>query len=139
MTLNEIIKDKLYLGNAKKMEILKANNIKYVLNFAKRKYDGRRRNFPLKDCGEEPERLLIAVEKLRSRMKKRGKVYVHCAAGVNRSPTVIAIYLVKYGIQHDLEFYKFNDALKYLKLKRKNVNPKPRMKHNAKVALGEIK
>jgi protein-tyrosine phosphatase len=38
------------------------------------------------------------MEKL---MKKQGKVYVHCSAGMYRSPQIIALYLIlveKYSI-----------------------------------------
>ena len=38
-----------------------------------------------------------AVEKLNDLVKQNKQIYVHCAAGINRSPAVICMWLMKYG------------------------------------------
>lgn len=57
----------------------------------------------------EPDALKVAVEALATTLAKTGPVYVHCVAGIERSPTVCIAYLCAY---HNLELW---EALNWLK------------------------
>jgi protein-tyrosine phosphatase len=57
----------------------------------------------------EPEALGKAVETLQANLRTYGSVYVHCLAGMERSPTVCIAYLCRY---HGLELW---EALNWLK------------------------
>lgn len=55
-----------------------------------------------------------AVEVIESQLKNKKLVIVHCLAGQQRSPTVIAAYLMtKQG-------YKLEDAITYIRSKKKD-------------------
>jgi protein-tyrosine phosphatase len=50
-----------------------------------------------------------AIELLKNLVKQRKKVYVHCSAGVYRSPQIVVLYLIlteKYSPEEAVEFVK---------------------------------
>jgi hypothetical protein len=63
--------------------------------------------FPLPDSRQAAPLLVsnleIAVDKLHNLINTQGTVYVHCLAGVERSPTVCVSYLCRY---HGLEIWE---------------------------------
>lgn len=58
-----------------------------------------------------------AVKLLRQLVETYGSVYVHCTAGIFRSPQLIAIYLILY------ESYSIENAINHIKLRRPNAQP----------------
>lgn len=63
-----------------------------------------------------------AVEAIHSEISRRGCVYVHCKAGKGRSATVVICYLLKYGRLHDINLTSVDEAIAYVKSKRKVIN-----------------
>jgi protein tyrosine phosphatase (PTP) superfamily phosphohydrolase (DUF442 family) len=62
-------------------DVCQRNQIKYV-------------NIPIIDQVDlDPKKCLDSVEKLKHLIDEHDRVYVHCSEGVNRSPTVVIIYL----------------------------------------------
>lgn len=60
--------------------------------------------------------LLRGAEFVRSEIERGGKVYIHCAVGCGRAPTMAAAYLISTG-------FSPNDALKRIKKVRPFVHP----------------
>ena len=108
---SEIIPGVLYLGGARKAETLRAAGIRFIVNVTHKRYDGRRRHFPLSDGYNDPQRLLAVVACLQRRLKrKRVPLYLHCRLGWSRSPVIAAVFLVKRG-----RFRSFRKALRFVK------------------------
>ncbi len=63
--------------------------------------------------------LLTCFEVINSAKKAGGIVYVHCNAGISRSPTIVAAYLMKYiNVSH-------TTALEMIKTTRPKIKPNP--------------
>ena len=67
--------------------------------------------------GLEVSQLESAVDLLHQAIQKHGSVYVHCVAGVERSPTVCIAYLC---LHHNMELW---EALNFLKQARSRAMP----------------
>lgn len=67
------------------------------------------------------EHLNQAVQFIREMREQRKTVYVHCKAGVGRSATAIACYLLAEGLQNGQKFATPDDAIQYVQSKRPNV------------------
>jgi protein-tyrosine phosphatase len=116
---SEIIPGVLYLGGARKVEILRAAGIRFIVNIARKPYDGRRRRLPLSDGYNAPEKLLAVVACLERRLKrKQVPLYLHCRLGWSRSPVVAAVFLVKRR-----RFRSFRKALKFVKRVHRPTRP----------------
>ncbi|MFT7622997.1 MAG: protein-tyrosine phosphatase [Myxococcota bacterium] len=76
---------------------------------------------PITDFDPQPllEELPAAVERLNALVAKGHKVYVHCTAGINRSPSVCIGFLSKY---RDMDVAAANELVKGI---RPNVYPYP--------------
>ena len=119
----EIIKDKLYLGNSdfsKIKENLDKFNISHILVCGFELETPFKNNFiymkiPLQDKIEDS--LLLYIDKCCDFIKNGKKVFVHCNAGVSRSPSIIIGYLIKE------EKMKFDDAYNLVKQKRNIIKP----------------
>jgi predicted protein tyrosine phosphatase len=108
---SEIIPGVLYLGGARKAETLRAAGIRFIVNVTHKRYDGRRRHFPLSDGYNDPQRLLAVVACLQRRFRRRQvPLYIHCRLGWSRSPVVVAVFLVKRG-----RFRTFRQAVRFVK------------------------
>jgi protein-tyrosine phosphatase len=55
-------------------------------------------------------KIVKAVKLINNAIKSGNKVYVHCQCGVNRSPTIVGLYLTKY-----YKFKNFKKAILYIK------------------------
>jgi uncharacterized membrane protein len=120
---SEIVRGKLYLGRARKAQRLRAAGIKAIVNVSDRRYDGRRRHFPLAEGVNDPRKLLAVVKALERRLqRKQVPIYLHCIAGRNRSPVVAAVFLVKRG-----RFRSFKQALRFVKRVHPATRPLPGM------------
>jgi len=124
--LDEIL-EWLYLGNAYQaadQELLQGLGITCILNLVggrfPEEYDPDQfLMYPLSDYGADNlERRLKPCFKFLSNVKKRGeKVLVHCAMGVNRSPTVVIAYLM------EREKWTLKDAIHHVLLRRPQTRP----------------
>lgn len=74
------------------------------------------------DCKSVPvEKLREGVEWIHQEIQQNKKVYVHCKHGIGRSASVIAAYLLRYGIGSK-KFSSANEALNYIKQRRPQIN-----------------
>lgn len=55
---------------------------------------------------------------------KRGGVLVHCTAGISRSVTAVASYMIRYGLRKHRDL-SIPIIIKYIKQKRNCANPNP--------------
>ncbi len=125
--LNYII-DGIYLGSeyaATDLELLNRHQITAVLSLqAEISYSHLYpkhflyKNFPLHD-GEVIDSYVFegALAFIRQAQNENRKILVHCAAGVSRSPSIVAAYLMKKKGMNPLE------ALEFLREKRPVVQP----------------
>jgi len=107
------VTDELYVGprlDPEDMKILDKYGIKSILNLTGSVIEGEVWS-PISDGNSRKHQIHEAVEKLKDLVDKNQiPVYVHCIVGRNRSPLVIATYLVKYKGFQDLD-----KALLYVK------------------------
>lgn len=125
---NKVFKN-LYIGNS--VNILNENfinkhNIKLIINCSQRLPFIKKKNIckyriPVKDDLSSRTNLILFknLDKtgylINLYLKNNKGVYVHCVAGMQRSATIIAGYLMKY------KNLSKEDAIKYLKRKRMQV------------------
>jgi protein-tyrosine phosphatase len=119
LTTHSKIEDNLYLGNlegAKDLELLKSLGTTHILVVGKElptlfRSEFIYRQLPLKDEEEDSSPSLTEEEKqkkctlssffqesfefIEESLQARGVVFVHCAAGISRSPAIIIAYLMK--------------------------------------------
>ena len=137
---NEIISDRLWVGSyvrpedvryLRQMDITSVLNLQsdrdlsvYGINIKKllkafAQADIEMRRVPTADFDKNAlsENLPRAVEELEQALAPRwAKAYVHCSAGINRGPTLVAAYLIKTGGR------SAKDAYDYL-VARRDCNP----------------
>ena len=70
------------------------------------------------DFGIETEQFIAVSDILAKSIERDGMTYIHCTAGVGRSPTSIILYLCRF---HSMSI---DDALELIKKKRPQVLPK---------------
>ena len=125
--ITEII-DKIFLGsysNAKDIEELEKNNIKYILNCAsecKNIFEDKikylkleiidQNDFPIQDYFEKGSQFIHD-----SLNNENGNILVHCMQGKSRSTTILMAYLIKYKQENT------NSAYKIIKAKRRLAMP----------------
>ena len=123
---DEILKDKLYLGNydfALNNELLMKKNISCILVCGKElecKFPNKFKYFKIDLNDYIEESILPHIDKcvqfINENIKEK-KIFVHCNAGVSRSPSIIIAYLIK-------SFnYSFNYAYNFVKSKRNIIKP----------------
>ena len=120
----EIIKDKIYLGNydfALNLNLLNEKNISCILVCGSELECKFQNNFKyLKiDLNDYTEDSIIpyidkCIQFINENKNKR--IFIHCNAGISRSPSIIIAYLIK-----SLN-YSFKDAFNLVKSKR-NIKP----------------
>ena len=122
---DEIIKDWLYLGNSDfslNNELLKSKNICCILVCGSElecKYP-KEYNYLKIDLNDYIEDSIIPyIDKCIQFINenKNKKIFVHCNAGVSRSPSIVIAYLIK-----SLN-YTFNEAYNFVKKKRNIIKP----------------
>lgn len=102
----------VYVGaqyNAAGKRLLEKNGINYVINM-RGEFDSSQHNLALShylhlptvdDQAPSIEHLNQGVAFIEKALKSGGKVYIHCAGGVGRAPTMAAAYLISTGMSLD--------------------------------------
>ena len=128
-----VLRKELAVGNFPKndecLDFLESQGINAILTLCRFEEAGIEQNlksrfkhvyYPLPDHSYKEDikidQLLYSLKKL-AELKKYGSVYVHCLAGVERSPLVCMAWLVKYRDFSSIE------ALDYLMEVNKKTNP----------------
>ncbi|CAJ0943121.1 unnamed protein product, partial [Mesorhabditis belari] len=126
------ITDNIFLGSqdiAAELNLLKAVSITHIINCA----TGVKNSFPkhfeylnleildlpdskLEDYSEK------VLEFLSRAFEAKGRVFVHCNAGISRAPSIVIMYLIHQGMQ-------FNEAFALVKSRRTGVRPNPGFLH----------
>ncbi|CAH6421146.1 Dual specificity protein phosphatase [uncultured virus] len=127
--------DNLYLGsafNAASFSTLKELNIKVILNITSEisnyfpedfeyikynLYDDNQQSIT-KYLDKSYEDIIYYQKKIQD-----ANILIHCYMGASRSASVIIYYLMKTQKKQNGEYFNFDDALEYVKLKRNIINP----------------
>lgn len=124
--MNQIL-DNLYLGDimgASSKETLQRIGITHILTVAM----GHPAKFPSSfkylevkaldnDSYNLKSKFRVCIKFIKEAIKGKGKVFVHCFAGVSRSATIVIAYLMS---EHRMSF---QDAFKYVRSRRSIINP----------------
>ena len=122
---DEIIKDKLYLGNydfALNNELLKNKNISCIIVCGSElecKFPNEFKYLKINLNDYIEDSILPYIDKCIKFIdeNKDKKIFVHCNAGVSRSPSIIIAYLIK-------SFnYSFKEAYDFVKNRRNIIKP----------------
>jgi predicted protein tyrosine phosphatase len=123
------ITDKIYLGNwvdSTNWDVLKKEDITHVLTLNRKRWHGEKDHERqgikhLYICIDDVARADIAqhFDECIAFIDSADKVLVHCSAGVSRSSTIVAAYLMKQ------KKMGLSDAITLLRSKRPRVNPNP--------------
>ena len=88
-----------------------------MVNISLKNYDGKRRHIPLDVRRVNVKTVMKIVDDVVKKICK-GKTYLHCHAGINRTPVISALVLMRLGVFDD-----FDSALEYIKRRRPCVEP----------------
>lgn len=70
------------------------------------------------ECQYEMENIIQFILPILDKKLKEGKnIYIHCEAGISRSPTIVVAYLMEYF------YYSLEEAISYIKLFRPQIYP----------------
>ncbi|CAK69657.1 unnamed protein product (macronuclear) [Paramecium tetraurelia] len=121
-SISEIIPQKLYLGNyiaAKNKNLLKKYQITHILicgDFLKQKFpdDFKYHQIMIQDSLNQS--ILEYLDETFNFIDQAQNVFVHCAAGINRSPAIVCAYLMKKNK------WNYDQAFQFVKERRSVVN-----------------
>ncbi len=130
-----VLKNELAIGRAprtnEEIELIKAKGIKCIFSLCSEDeasfsdlniafFHHERFVLPDHKCGRSPENFEIKHSYfLLEKLMQKGSVYIHCFAGMERSPLICLLWLVK---KHQLTL---NESLYYLKEAHPETNPLP--------------
>lgn len=120
---SEIIKSKLYLGNydfAKDINLLLQVGITHILVVGKELecfYQDKFEYMKIRICDYEEEDIKPYLEKSVNFIENGNIVFVHCNAGVSRSPAIVIAYLI---LKQNLSYL---DSYSLVKQKRPIIHP----------------
>ncbi len=119
------ITDKIYLGNisgANEINYLKQEGITHIINLAglyiSPKYEEGlfiRKNIDIMDFYDQ--NIFQYFKECIDFIESSKKIYIHCAAGASRSPTIVIAYIMW------KEHKNYNDAFSFVKEKRSLIFP----------------
>ena len=115
------ITENIYLGDSSHSEdeLLKLE-ITHIFNISPityRKYDKIiETKYELEDSKDQNiiDIFPIIISKLKELVDKNYKIYIHCYAGVSRSPSVVIYYLMKYNHMNYGQAYEFVKNIRYI-------------------------
>lgn len=130
----DFVNDRIAIGNRREAEDLSSLqemgitavlNVAWDLDISYGPGDGGAHTFPMEyhkvglidGEGNEPATLLAAALVLSQLLRRHKRVFVHCHAGVSRSPTVVSLYLA------DAEDISFDQALERVRSARPTASP----------------
>lgn len=114
----EIIKGKLWLGDvddANDLHFLEINNINTIICCAKELLYKVQSVVEVHYFLIDDDDTYINFDVIINLINQSNRVLVHCLAGINRSPTVVASYLIKQ--------LKMNNAIEYIKKLKPDIDP----------------
>jgi len=123
----DLILPNLYLGSfCKSRDVLKKNNITHILTvsseFPPNNDDVRDFSYMVIHVEDSPSSNVIEVfdecAQFIDEGRKNGNIFVHCAAGVSRSPTIVAAYLLLRS-----HFTTTEEAIQFIQQKRGVISP----------------
>lgn len=82
--------------------------------------------------GVPVESIVKGVEYVKKNVDLGEKVYIHCKAGRGRSATIVVAYFLKYGTPDGKKFSSVEEAYKYVKAIRPQINLNPRQQAKIK-------
>ena len=104
-----------------KTDLLQFDGILNLDRYTPYKTDVRLEHMPLIDGpGNTPEAVADVLERMDSLLQNNGRVLVHCAAGVSRSPFVIGLYI---SWKQGMVFEKALDLVAARRSRNLNVDP----------------
>ena len=124
-SLDEIIPG-LYLGSwlqSKDLELLRGKGITHIINLSllSNYYENEFTYYKIEINDDEDEDISKFFNKsnkfIYNALWRGGKVFVHCLAGISRSPTIVLAFLIR------KRKLTFEDAFKLLKEKRSKIDP----------------
>ncbi|CAD8083437.1 unnamed protein product [Paramecium sonneborni] len=121
-SISEILPNKLYLGNyiaAKNKNLLKKYQITHILicgDYLKQKFpqDFQYHQINIQDSLNQS--ILEYLDQTYNFIDQAQNVFVHCAAGINRSPAIVCAYLMKKNK------WNYEQAFQFVKERRPVVN-----------------
>ena len=70
----------------------------------------------------ELKKIIDTVDFMHSQIKGGHTIYIHCKSGKGRSPTLLACYILKYGLSMGRKFDTPDEVIEYIKEKRTIIN-----------------
>ena len=115
--------DGIYIGslNSTRGELLDRAGIDAIINLSGQCYESNRAviniimediNVTLDTVDAYMKKFTIGVAAIEVALKEKKKVLVHCAAGINRSATLIAFYMIENGYSYESTFASLSAANK---------------------------
>jgi protein-tyrosine phosphatase len=100
------ITDLIFIGDSSdvlyEQELLK-REVSAVFNVASEIYGRYKKiryyKYPFSECLRDKKTLEELLKKIRSELKRKRKIVVHCYAGIDRSPTIVTCYLIMNGME----------------------------------------
>lgn len=134
--MNKII-DRIYIGNYQSADMLNYRNpegITHVLNCTPDAHRGLRdfdvRQLDIDDGFEIPVDIIrFAISTIADAIHAKGKILVHCHAGVSRSVSLVCAYLMSCG-------FSWDDALQFVRARRSQAFPHPNIERSIKHYFG---
>lgn len=99
--MDEILENKLYLGNAEasnNLELLQQKGITHILvcgSFLKARFPDKFNYLQIDIQDSLTQKLGEYLDDTYKFIDQADRVFVHCAAGINRSPAIVCAYLMK--------------------------------------------
>ena len=131
------ITDRIFIGNYYSAEMLdygNRNSITHVLNCTPHYHKGLKdltvNQINIDDGFEIPaESVLFGIRMISEAVRSGGRILVHCHAGISRSPSMVAAYLMYNG-------FSWDEAVDFIRRRRPEIFPHPNIERSVKKALG---
>lgn len=133
------ILDRIYIGNYNSATMLDYKNeegITHILNCTPDPHDGLDKltvhQININDGYEIPvDQIAFAIRTIGRAIEKNGKILVHCHAGISRSVSLVAAYLMYVG-------FSWDEAINFIKNRRPQAFPHPNIEKSIKQYFGGL-